>query len=122
MKGIDSNIATDISATDIQLGIDTAIPLGLLINELVTNSLKYAFPNGAGGNISIVINRVEPHYTMCVSDDGVGFPEDNDFEQASSLGLRLVKNLVTQLEGTLVRGNGKGTRYDITFKKIDSST
>ena len=121
IRGAESNVEVQIEAKSIRLNMDTAIPLGLLINELVTNSLKYAFPNGAVGNLSIVINHVEPHYTMCISDDGVGFPEDYDFEKASSLGLRLVMNLVTQLEGTLVRGNAKGTRYDITFKKVDSS-
>lgn len=121
IRGSDSNIEVQIEAKSIRLNMDTAIPLGLLINELVTNSLKYAFPNDAVGSISIVINHVSPHYAMSVSDDGVGFPEDYDFENTSSLGLRLVKNLVTQLEGSLVRGNTKGTRYDITFKKIDSS-
>ena len=100
---------------------EDAVAIGLYLNEAVSNACKYAFPNGDAGNISIVINRIAPHYAMSISDDGVGFPEDYDFENTSSLGLRLVKNLVTQLEGSLVRGNTKGTRYDITFKKIDSS-
>jgi len=98
IKGAENNIEVRVEAKSIKLNMDTSIPLGLLINELVTNSLKYAFPNG----------------------DGIGFPADYDFENTSSLGLRLVMNLVVQLEGSLVRSNTKGTQYDITFKKIES--
>jgi two-component sensor histidine kinase len=122
MKGIDSNIATDISATDIQLGIDTAIPLGLLINELVTNSLKYAFPNGDGGCISLEIKLGPGQYEMNIGDDGVGFAEDFDFKNSKSLGIRLAHNLIEQLEGSITRKNSKGTHYAITFKEIHSSS
>ncbi len=121
IKGADSNITVHIAAQTVNLNIDTAIPLSLLINELITNSLKYAFPNGNEGCISIKINPYSGHYEMNISDDGVGFPVDFDDKTSTSLGIRIVKNLVIQLEGTLVRENTKGTSYAITFKKIDSS-
>jgi len=121
IKGVDSNITVHIAAQTVNLNIDTAIPLSLLINELITNSLKYAFPNGNEGCISIKINPYSGHYEMNISDDGVGFPVDFDDKTSTSLGIRIVKNLVIQLEGTLVRENTKGTSYAITFKKIDSS-
>jgi len=120
IKGAENNIEVRVEAKSIKLNMDTSIPLGLLINELVTNSLKYAFPNGDGGNISVVIKSDSQYYTMRVSDNGIGFPADYDFESTSSLGLRLVMNLVVQLEGSLVRSSTKGTQYDITFKKIES--
>ena len=122
MKGLNSNISMHLSAPDIQLNIDTAIPLGLLINELVTNSLKYAFPNGDGGCISLEIKLGPGQYEMNIGDDGVGFAEDFDFKNSKSLGIRLAHNLIEQLEGSITRKNSKGTHYAITFKEIHSSS
>ena len=121
MKDYKAKIHLKFNVRNIHLNVDTAIPLGLIINELITNSLKYAFPNGDGGCISLEINPGHDHYVLNISDDGVGFPVDFDDKASTSLGIMIVKNLVIQLEGTLVRKNTKGTSYAITFKKIDSS-
>ncbi|GAI89221.1 unnamed protein product, partial [marine sediment metagenome] len=79
------------------LGIDTAIPCGLIINELISNSLKYAFPEGGQGEIRIELHpEKEGKFTLIVSDSGVGFPKDLDFRNTESLGLQLACTLVDQ--------------------------
>lgn len=80
---------------DVFFNIDTAVPLGLVINELVSNSLKYAFPDDRTGKIQISLKQSseEGKYILIVEDDGVGFPEDVDFLNSPSLGLQLVKPL-----------------------------
>jgi two-component sensor histidine kinase len=106
-------IAIDIQ--DMSLGIDTAIPCGLIINELVSNSLKYAFPDGRTGEIRIGLVRDGRNYTLKVSDDGAGLPPGLDFRNTPSLGLQLVNTLVTQLEGTIELLHGGGTVFRISF-------
>ena len=122
MKDYKAKIHLKFNVKNIHLNVDTAIPLGLIINELVTNSLKYAFPNGDGGCISLEINPGHDHYVLNIRDDGVGFPKGFDFDKSTSLGIRLVHNLVEQLNGSLSRKNVKGTHYAITFKEINSTT
>ena len=114
-------IQLKINMDDLPLGIDTAIPCGLIVNELVSNSLKYAFPDGRGGEIRIELrsdgdNRI----ALMVSDDGVGLPEDLDFRKTESLGLQLVNNLsVAQLEGAIDLDRRGGTTFRITFTGLD---
>lgn len=86
---------------DIFLAIDTAIPFGLMINELISNSLKYAFPGGRKGEISISIHRQDHTLTIQYKDNGVGIREDFDWRNAKSMGLQLVTALVDQLDGTI---------------------
>lgn len=100
----------------IRLGIDTAIPCGLIINELVTNALKYAFPGGRVGTIEVNICRETDGLSLSVADDGIGFPETTDFRHTNSLGLQLVHNLVDQLEGAISLDRSAGTRFTILFK------
>lgn len=101
---------------DVFLSIDKGIPCGLIVNELVTNALKYAFPNGRKGEIRIHLRQMRDHQVMLmVSDNGVGFPEDFDFQKTNTLGLQLVRNLAQQLNGCLEYVSGKGTRFRITF-------
>jgi two-component sensor histidine kinase len=106
-------IAIDI--LDVSLGIDKAIPCGLIINELVSNSLKYAFPDGRSGEVRISLARGDSDYTLTVSDNGVGLAADLDFRNTSSLGLQLVNTLVCQLEGTIELNSSHGTVFRITF-------
>ncbi|SHJ27733.1 sensor histidine kinase [Pseudozobellia thermophila] len=116
----DIDLVLDIP--DVQLGIDTAIPLGLLINETVTNSLKYGFVESRKGCITISLKRNEANdtYTLLVSDDGAGFPEHTDYRNTKSLGLKLIHNLARQLHGSVRRIKAaKGTCYSITFKDIE---
>ena len=122
MKGYNNNIETRLDASGIHLNVDTAIPLGLLINELLTNSLTHAFPGNSSGQISVTIKRLPDHYELKISDNGIGFPVDFDFQNSISLGLGLVDTLTLQLEGTLHRETNNGTTYLITFKQIAPDT
>ncbi|MFN2168659.1 MAG: sensor histidine kinase, partial [Anaerolineae bacterium] len=90
--------------------------MGLIINELVSNSLKHAFPPGQDGTVSITLGRGENgEYTLVVGDDGVGFPAGVDFRHTDSLGLQLVTALVDQLEGTIRLDASAGTCFEIVF-------
>ncbi|WP_424358375.1 sensor histidine kinase [Methanocella sp. MCL-LM] len=108
-------IAITIDIEDISLGIDQAIPSGLIINELISNSLKYAFKDGSRGTIYIGMTRDGNTYTLRVSDDGAGLPRGLDFRNPASLGLQLVNTLVDQLEGTIELDNTAGATYEIRF-------
>ena len=99
----------------VSLDIDLAIPCGLIINELVSNSLKYAFPDGRTGEIRVGLARDESNYTLTVSDNGIGLPSGLDFRDTPSLGLQLVNMLVSQLEGTIELDSAGGTMFRITF-------
>ena len=111
MQGKGIMFTTDIR--DISLDIDTAIPLGLIINELISNSLKYAFPRGRKGEISLAIHRQDQTITILFKDNGVGIPQDFDWRNAKSLGLRLVISLVEQLSGTIELDRTSGTTFNI---------
>jgi len=102
---------------DIFLAIDTAIPLGLIINELISNALKYAFPGGRAGEISLAIHQAGHTLTILFSDNGVGIPGDFDWRNAKSLGLRLVCSLVEQLDGTIELDRTAGTAFTIVVKE-----
>ena len=105
--------------TGIYLDVDQAIPCGLIINELVSNSLKYAFRDGRHGEIRITLSHDDRKYTLTVSDNGMGLPRGLDFRNTPSLGLQLVNTLVGQLEGTVEHDSTGGTRFKITFAEID---
>jgi two-component sensor histidine kinase len=102
---------------DILLGIDTAIPCGLIINELVSNSLKHAFPEHRG-EITVSLLWNDPNYTLMVKDTGKGFPADVDFRNTESLGLQLVCTLTEQLSGEIVLDRSNGTAWSITFQEL----
>lgn len=106
---------------DVKFDIDTAIPCSLIINELVSNSLKYAFRKRENGEISIGVHhsRAEEDwaYELVVSDDGAGMPKDFSIEGSSSLGLKLVKTLTRQIEGDLELDTSHGTKFTIHFGK-----
>ena len=102
---------------DIFLDIDTAVPCGLIVNELVSNSLKHVFTEGMKGEIHIDFHLdTDNQLTLTVSDNGVGFPQDLDFRKTESLGLRLVVMLTEQLEGTIKLDRSDGTKFEITFQ------
>lgn len=104
-----------LEAPDVRVDINTAIPLGLILNELISNALKYAFPKGRGGEVSVSIRREEKTLTVIVRDDGVGIPPDFDWQNAPSLGLRLVNSLVDQLDGTVELDRTSGTRFTMVM-------
>jgi len=111
-------VKLDINIKDIFLDLSTAIPCGLIVNELVSNSLRHAFLDGGKGKIKIVMKSLkENEVEMIVSDNGVGLPEDVDFKKTESLGLHLVTILAEdQLRGTIKLDKTKGTRFEIKFK------
>ncbi|NOQ72312.1 MAG: PAS domain S-box protein [Crocinitomix sp.] len=103
----------------VQLVLDQAIPCGLILNELVSNSLKYAYPEEIGGEIQIEIKEKEGKINIRVEDFGVGLPEGFKIEDSDSLGLGLVDTLVDQIDGELILKTGNGTKYLIIFEKQD---
>jgi len=110
-------VKLEVDAENMKLGIEKATPLGLIANELVTNSLKYAFPESRSGEIVIRIRSVEQDITEFVfSDNGVGIPEGLDWRNTKSLGLRLVIILANQLDGTVSLDRRKGTHFTVRFR------
>jgi two-component sensor histidine kinase len=99
------------------LNIDTAVPCGLIINELVTNALKYAFTGQIKGNINIDFTLENRVCVLTVSDSGIGFPKDLDYRNARTLGLRLVGSLVKQIRGKIELLETAGTTFKITFSQ-----
>ena len=109
-------IKIEINAENIFLSADTAIPCGLIINELVTNSFKYAFPDRTAGLIRIDMTRnAENRISLTISDNGRGLPPDFDIEKTDTLGTNLVRNLARQLEATITFNNEHGTMCRIEF-------
>jgi two-component sensor histidine kinase len=105
-----------IDAQDVYLAIDTAIPCGLIINELISNALKHAFPNGSSGKIQIKMEMGDAHqFILIVGDNGIGFPKDVDFRNTESLGMQLINTLVNQLDGSIELRSNEGTEFKITF-------
>jgi PAS domain S-box-containing protein len=101
---------------DVRLGIDVAIPLGMIMNELVSNCLKHAFPEGRKGEIAIEL-RSGPggSVTLSVRDDGVGFSDGVDFRSVKSMGMEMVSTLVEQLEGRIEMERTGGTKFTVRF-------
>ncbi|OEC87844.1 MULTISPECIES: sensor histidine kinase [Methanobacterium] len=145
--GIDKDIIkTKINLDNILLDIDTAIPLGLILNELISNSLKHAFPHnipnsknftftdhaveinnlsniqfapsgGITSEINILLSQKEDMLKLIVGDNGIGFPENVNFKNTESLGLQLVNTLVNQLNGEIKLEKENGTKFTLNLKK-----
>lgn len=110
------NIRLIVQADPVELGLDQAIPCGLILNELVSNALKYAFPDGRTGTLHIELQQCPNHtLCLCVTDYGSGLPPDFDLQTTPTLGLQLVNSLVMQLDGQLEIESAPGTRFCITF-------
>jgi len=116
--GVKNNIKLIIDAEEIFLNIETAIPCGLIINELVSNSLKYAFPDNNSGEVSVRLHMHDKYLELIVADNGIGLSEDINFENIQTLGLRLVNMLINQLEGSLELERDGGTTFRIRFKEL----
>ena len=123
-------VTLEVDVVEVPLELDVAIPCGLIINELVSNSLKYAFPNGKQGTISVRLKyrgddgapivtageeKERVRLELLVSDDGIGIPEDFDTESSDTLGLVLVRTLVQQLDGDMILERNEGTTFRIQF-------
>jgi PAS domain S-box-containing protein len=111
-------IRLKIDIDDVSFNMETAVPCGLIINELVSNSLKYAFPNNIGEITVSLKHYNQDKFLLTISDNGVGIPGDIDFKNSSSLGFRLTNNLTSQLEGKIDLYSENGTTYKIVFKEL----
>ena len=112
-----SLIKLNVDVDDIKLDINTSIPLGLILNELVTNSLKHAFPHSSHGEISIIFHTQDNKYLLEVKDNGIGLNDDIDYKNTDSLGLRLVTSLTEQIEGIIEFNHKSGTSFKIIFEE-----
>jgi PAS domain S-box-containing protein len=110
-----AEIRMSVSVKDVVLDIDTASPLGLVFNELISNMLKYAFPGGRKGECTIVAQKNGSLLVLTMQDNGIGMPADLDWKESPTLGLRLVVLLVEQLRGTITLEQGGGTKFTITI-------
>jgi two-component sensor histidine kinase len=127
--GVDpDSIRLRINIDNVPVSIETAVPCGLIINELVSNSLKYAFPirNAVGGEVALsdkqeisvsLVRGAGDELVLTIGDSGTGFPANMDFRRMKSLGLQLVSTLVAQLNGTIELDRSRGTKYEIRFSQ-----
>ena len=112
-------IDMNIDVEEVSLNIETAIPCGLLIDEMVSNSLKYAFPNGSKGKINIDLHSNENNkFILMVSDNGIGIPADVELENADTFGMQLIKYLTNQLKGKLELDRKNGTKFRLEFNEL----
>lgn len=110
------NIEVAIRVGDIQLEIEQAVSCGLVINELVTNAFKHAFPGGRAGTVGIEMERLDgSRCRLRVRDDGVGLPPELSLDGLESMGLQLVQDLVGQLHGEIAVGRDGGMTFDVSF-------
>lgn len=122
MKGKNNGVDLSIEVDDVHLNIDTALPLGLLINEIVTNAFKYGIPGDKKGHFYLSLKRQGfNQYLLKAGDDGPGFPDDINFRSTNSLGLVLIHKLAIQLNGNIEKDNmKKGTHYILAFNELDN--
>jgi two-component sensor histidine kinase len=112
------NVLMNIHVPDVQFSIDTLIPCGLILNELLTNAFKYAFPEGEEGSIGISLENVgEGRYTLVVEDNGMGLSESLDIWRSRSLGLQIVRSMAAKLEGNLDVHRDGGSEFKVTFQE-----
>jgi len=129
IQGLAENLMTSYSVSgnrirltmdlaDADIALDTAIPCGLIINELVSNALKHAFPEGRTGDVKVSLRcRGEDSYELTVSDNGVGLPDGFDYTRTSSMGMQLVVVLAQQLNAKLEYRGESGTDFSLTFRE-----
>jgi two-component sensor histidine kinase len=111
-------IRLHIDAIDVRLDINRAIPCGLIINEIVSNSIKHAFPGERTGDVRISFSGEDPdRYTLLVRDNGIGIDGNIDLDRTDSIGLTIVRDLTLQLKGTLGIHNDNGTEIRVEFPK-----
>jgi two-component sensor histidine kinase len=97
--------------------METAVPCGLIISELVSNSLKYSFPDGMMGEIFVSLRSKQDNYELIISDNGIGLPNEFDINNTKTLGLMLVNSLTEQIDGKITINRENGTRFSIIFKE-----
>ncbi|MGL4597008.1 MAG: sensor histidine kinase [Bacteroidia bacterium] len=110
-------LTTDIE--DHPFSIDTIVPMGLILNEIISNSLKYAFEDRETGELNVSLKKtIGNHFILKISDDGKGMPEDFDLDNAQTLGLQLITMLSEQINGQVDLKNYQGTHFAISFTEL----
>jgi len=117
--GDPGRVQLTVNVEDIKMELETAIPLGLLINEIVANSVNHAFPHHQKGEIIVDLQRDGDAFILKISDNGIGIPKHIDFEKAETLGFQLVNNLVNQLDGEIEMQTNNGTTFIVKFKELE---
>jgi len=117
----DKTVETTIVSKNVKLDVDTAIPLGLIVNELITNAYKYAFDKTRNNQLHISLDQIiENEYKLIVADNGPGLNKNIDLSKVKSLGLRLIRRLTKQLHGSLIQDNKNGAVFEIIFKDTNA--
>ncbi|MEG4499962.1 MULTISPECIES: PAS domain S-box protein [unclassified Microcoleus] len=118
----DNRIQLQVLAEPIYLNIETASPCGLIANELVSNTLKHAFPDGTSGTVSVECYQTgDGEINLLVKDNGIGFPENLDFRKTNSMGFQVVCTLTEQLEGSIELSRQAGTAFYLKFNELNYS-
>ena len=115
--GAEGRVKLEREVCDCRLGVDQASVLGLILNELVSNSLKHAFAGGRGGRLRVSFKSDGPERVLEVADDGPGLPEGLDLREPKTLGLQLVSTLARQLSGYFEAAPGEGSRMRVRFRQ-----
>jgi two-component sensor histidine kinase len=110
------NVILDLEE-NIWLNIETTIPCALIINELISNSIKHAFPEGIG-EIKVEFKKFGENLILIVGDNGIGMPDEVDFLKTDSLGFKIVNSLIMQIDGTIELNKDHGTEFKIKFKEL----
>jgi two-component sensor histidine kinase len=119
IKGMD--IHMEYKVEDISLDLETAVPCGLIINELISNALKHAYKNRTGtGCIETSFTRFEDYYILTISDDGNGMPAEFSFDNITSMGMEIICILTNQLDGDIQLIKNNGTTFRISFPERDA--
>jgi PAS domain S-box-containing protein len=124
----ESRIKLTIQVDPVNLDLETAIPCGLIVNELVSNSLKYAFPGDREGEVQVIFRQAnhlfdETHpltFTLIIRDNGIGLPSDFKLKDSKTLGITLIQGLVQQIQGSFEIKSQQGTEVIVTLKKSDT--
>ena len=115
----DKKVTINLQISPVKLDVSQAVPLGLILNEAISNSIKYAFAHKENGRIDILLEPLgEGQYLLCIADNGKGLPEGFDPYNTSSLGMSLMQGLSQQLEGDFLLENKDGLRVCVTFKAM----
>jgi two-component sensor histidine kinase len=119
--GVDpARISWRVAVEPFSLGVDQAIPVGLILNELISNALKHAFPDGRAGSVLIEGSRAQGRIHLAVEDDGIGAPPGIEVVRPESLGMQIIQILTRQLKGTFAVACGRPAKFKITFPEADS--
>lgn len=124
--GKERDIRLQVQAVGMELGLDVAVPCGLILNELITNAYKHAFPGNRPrseqGNceINVIVNQEGSMNVLTVANNGVGLPADLDWEKSETLGLRLVQMLSKQINGSIELNRSAGTVFRLKFPGLEN--